>query len=237
MQLPPRVSRVFPGDLIYSTPVISLVAANLITIILAVLGNWDLATVMFIYWAQSIIIGFFTVMTILLVNVPPPATGQEPHEQRPGGPRTVYIRNPWAARCILVGIFALPYGVFHWAYYSFIVDSGLFGTVPFSDTGLWISCGMFFANHFYSYIAYNHRWHQGAMNIVEQISLPFRRIIPMHMTIVFGGILLLILQVIGIQSTLPVLVLFLVIKTLSDVAAHIDKHQMMVSPDESAVAS
>lgn len=109
--------------------------------------------------------------------------------------------------------------------------------MPFSDTGIWISCGVFFANHLYSYIAYNHRWHQGAMDIAEQISLPFRRIIPMHTTIIFGGILLLILQVIGIQSTLPVLVLFLVIKTSSDVAAHIDKHQLKLSPDESAVAS
>lgn len=81
MQLPTLISRVLPGDLIYSIPVISLIAANLITIILAVLGNWDLATVMFIYWAQSIIIGFFTVMNILLVNVPPPATGQVPPGQ------------------------------------------------------------------------------------------------------------------------------------------------------------
>ena len=47
----------------------------------------------------------------------------------------------------------------------------------------------------------------------------------MHMTIIFGGILMLVLEVFGIQSTLPVLVLFLVLKTSSDVTAHIDKHQ------------
>ena len=40
---PAPLSRVLPGDLIYSTPVISLIAANLITIILAILGSWDLA--------------------------------------------------------------------------------------------------------------------------------------------------------------------------------------------------
>jgi hypothetical protein len=55
--------------------------------------------------------------------------------------------------------------------------------------------------------------------------MPFRRIIPMHMTIIFGGIFLLVLEFMGIGSTLPVLVLFLILKTASDVAAHIEKHR------------
>jgi hypothetical protein len=236
MQFPPLITRVLPGDIIYSTPVISLIVANLLTIILAILGNWDLATVMFIYWAQSIIIGFFTVMSLLLVNIPPPAPGQEQPKQQPGGPRTIYLQNPWVVRCILVGFFTLPYVFFHWAYYSFIVDSGFFGIVHFSDPGIWVSCGVFFANHLYSYIAYNHRWPQGSMDVVEQIFLPYRRIIPMHMTIIFGGILLLILEVIGIQSTMPVLVIFLIFKTLTDVAAHIDKHQPKKSYDGAATS-
>jgi len=236
MQSPSLVSRVLPGNLIYSTPVISLIAANLITIILAILGNWDLATVMFIYWAQSIIIGFFTVMSLLLVNISPTAPGKEQPEQQPGGPRTIYIQNPWVVRCILVGFFTLPYVIFHWVYYSFIVDSGFFGTVHFSDPAIWVSCGVFFANHLYSYIAYNHRVSLETMDFYEYFLLPYRRIIPMHLTIIFGGILLLILQFIGIQSTIPVLVLFLVLKTLTDVAAHIDKHQPKTSSDGAATS-
>jgi hypothetical protein len=225
MQFPAPFSQVLPGDLIHNSPVISLIFANVLTIALAILGNWDLATVMFIYWAQSIIIGFFTVMTLLRADIAPPIPGLEPPESQPGGPRTITIHNPWIIKFFLSGFFALHYGFFHWAYYSFIVDSGFFGIVHFSDPGIWLSCGLFFANHFYSYIAYNHHRTQGTMDIGEQIFLPYRRIIPMHMTIIFGGILLLVLEVIGIQSTLPVLVLFLVLKTSSDVAAHIDKHQ------------
>jgi hypothetical protein len=236
MEFPVPFSRVPSGDLLNTFPIISLIFANLITIILAILGNWDLATVMFIYWAQSIIIGFFTVMGLLLVNIPPPAPGQERPKKQPGGPRTIYIQNPWAVRCILVGLFTLPYVFFHWAYYSFIVDSGIFGTVHFSDPGIWVSCGVFFANHLYSYIAYNHRWLQGSTDVVEQIFLPYRRIIPMHMTIIFGGILLLILQFIGIRSTMPVLFLFLVFKTLTDVTAHIDKHQPRKSSEGAATS-
>ena len=65
MEPPAIITRVLPGDLIHNFPVISLIFANLVTIVLAILGNWDLATVMFIYWAQSIIIGIFSVVSIL----------------------------------------------------------------------------------------------------------------------------------------------------------------------------
>jgi hypothetical protein len=231
MQFPAIVSRLIPGDLLSSPPILSLIGANIATIILAVLGNWDLATVMFIYWMQSIIIGFFMVMGILLLTVPPPAPGCEQHEQ-PGGPRTIVIQNPLVAKGLLIGIFALPYGIFHWVYYDFIVGSGIFGVIHFSDPGLLLSCGLFLANHLYSFIAYDRQVFCGGMDIIGQIFLPFRRIIPMHMTIIFGGIILLILEFAGIRSTLPVLVLFLVLKTWSDVAAHIDKHQLKMFPDE-----
>jgi hypothetical protein len=83
---------------------------------------------------------------------------------------------------------------------------------------------MFFANHLYSYFAYKPGWTH-TTDVIGQIFLPFRRIVPMHMTIIFGGFLLLILQFAGIQSTLPVLILFLVIKTWVDAGAHLDKHR------------
>jgi hypothetical protein len=236
MQLP-IISRALTGDLVYNIPVLSLICANIATIIMAILGNWDLATVMFIYWVQSIIIGFFTVLGMLLITVPPPVPDLEPPVQQPERPRTIYIRNPWMVKCLLVGIFALPYGIFHWAYYTFIVDSGIFGIVHFSGTGIWFSCSLFFANHLYSFIFYNHqRFHDG-MDIAGELFTPFRRIIPMHMTIIFGGILLLILTFIGIQSTLPVLVLSLVIKTSADVTAHRNKHQLQNYQDGTAAGS
>jgi len=43
----------------------SLIFANVVTIMLAILGNWDLTTVLFIYWSQSVIIGLFAVISML----------------------------------------------------------------------------------------------------------------------------------------------------------------------------
>lgn len=44
---------------------ISLISSNLIVIILAVTQNWDISTLLWIYWIQSIIIGFFQFFRIL----------------------------------------------------------------------------------------------------------------------------------------------------------------------------
>jgi hypothetical protein len=111
------------------------------------------------------------------------------------------------------------------------VDSGIFGNVNFADTTLWLSCGFFFANHLYSHITYRHEGQKGAGYVNEQFFTQYRRIIPMHLTIIFGSIVILALMVAGISSTMPVLVLFLLLKTYSDISAHRIKHYNEEYPD------
>jgi hypothetical protein len=234
MPFPAPFLRVLPGDLVHNTPVISLIFANLVTIVLAILGNWDLATVMFIYWAQSVTIGFFTVVSLLTADTATLAVEMEKPIRERGGTETVTPRFVRYYQCLLAGFFALHYGLFHWGYYSFIVESGLFGTVNFSDPPLWLSCALFFANHLYSHITYRHEGPKGSSYINEQFFTPYRRIIPMHLTIISGSILILVLEVIGISSTMPVLVLFLLIKTYSDSNAHLIKHEQEENPDAPA---
>jgi hypothetical protein len=231
MQFPVSLSRVLPGDDIRKVPFISLIVANVVTILLAILGNWDLATVMFIYWAQSIIIGVFTVISLLGDDTAAlRADLQKPIDER-GGSQKITPRFVWFYKCLLAGFFTLHYGLFHWAYYTFIVESGLFGTVNFADPNIWFSCGLFLANHLCSMVVYRHEKPVGPADINEQFITPYRRIIPMHMTIIFGSIVIFVLQVVGIESTLPVLVLFLLLKTYSDISAHLIKHYQDEHPD------
>jgi hypothetical protein len=231
MEPPVIITRVLPGDLIHDFPVLSLIFANLVTIVFAVLGNWDLATVMFIYWAQSIIIGIFTVIS--LISADTAALGadlQKPIDER-GGMEKITPRFVWFYTCMLAGFFTLHYGLFHWVYLNFIVESGFFGTVNFADPNIWLSCALFFANHLYSYITYRNEGQKGAGYVNEQFFTPYRRIIPMHLTIIFGSIVILALGVFGITSTLPVLVLFLLLKTHSDITAHLIRHYREENPD------
>ena len=231
MQFPAPISRVLPGDLIHHVPVISLILANVVTIALAVIENWDLATVMFIYLAQSIIIGFFTVVSLLTADTTTLAAEMEHPIREHGGTEMVTHRFALIYQCILAGFFTVHYGLFHWGYYFFIVESGIFGTVNFADFGIWLSCGLFLANHLYSYITYRNEGPKGPGYINEQFFTPYRRIFPMHLTIIFGSIVILVLEAAGIRSTLPVLVLFLILKTWTDIRAHFIKHEREENPD------
>ena len=44
---------------------LSLIIANLITIVLAVYEDWNLQELMVIYWSQSVIIGYFSIRRML----------------------------------------------------------------------------------------------------------------------------------------------------------------------------
>ena len=232
MQVPPVLKRLLPGESEYTPPVIGLLIANIITIILAILQDWDLATVLFSYWVQSIIIGIFAVISILTCDRK--ALLDDMNRPDPD----VAKKAVWTGRglelylIIMAGFFCLHYGLFHWVYLSFIVDSGLFGPPDFASWGVWASCCLFLGNHAYSWSYYRRSERQGVKYINGAFFRPYNRIIPMHLTILFGSIVILILSFFGITTVLPVLVLFLLLKTSMDVKMHLRKHYEMQHPDE-----
>ncbi len=232
MQLPPVISRVLPEDLSTDPSLAALLLANLFTIVLAILENWDLATVLFVYWAQSIIIGLFAVIAILTCDRT--TLIAEMNTPDPGGSK----KAVWSERsiglylCVMAGFFCLHYGLFHWGYFAFIVDGGLFGPPDFSNFGVWASCGIFFFNHLYSFLYNRGKERQGARYLNGQFFRPYNRIIPMHLTIIFGSIVVLVFELIGVPTVLPVLVLFLALKTWMDIRMHLRKHYEAAHPDE-----
>ena len=68
MELRLLPARLIPGGFQFTPPVISLIIANAVTIILAVIGSWDVLTVIFIFWAQSLIMGFFSAVSLLFAD-------------------------------------------------------------------------------------------------------------------------------------------------------------------------
>jgi hypothetical protein len=233
MDIPPALSRILPGEIASDNTVIALLTANIITIFFAIAENWNPADVLFIYWAQSVIIGAFAVVSILSSDTA--SLMEEMNRPDPDG-----VKKPvWTERsiryylCVMAGFFCLHYGLFHWGYYSFIVESGLFGTVGFSNPGIWISCGLFFSNHLYSFLWHRKGVQPGGVKFVnEEFFRPYNRIIPMHLTIIFGSIVVLVLQLLGFSTLTPVLVLFLVLKTYMDLKMHLRKHYEEMHPDE-----
>jgi len=76
---------------------------------------------------------------------------------------------------------------------------------------------IFFLNHLFSFIFYRKK--QEKQNLGTMLFFPYVRIVPMHLTILFGGIFLG-----AVVALTPVLVFFLVLKTAADVVMHSIEH-------------
>ena len=184
---------------------LSLLAANLLTIVLALYEGWDLREMMLIYWAQSVIIGYFNVRRILELHRFSTENFQMNGVRPPETPKT---KRQTAT------FFALHYGFFHAIYLVFLLT----GTEEFQGSWLMLAaCTIaFYLNHRYSYLQYRDEDRKRKPNIGNIMFFPYARIVPMHLTIVAG-------LAVGTTTTTGLL-LFLVLKSAADVVMHLVEH-------------
>ena len=196
------------GQLSTDKSVVVLLLSNLVTIVLAVYQQWDVFVLMWIYWGQSVVIGYFNVHRIL--DLKKFSTTGFLINDKPVKP------TPETQRKTAV-FFAIHYGMFHLGYMVFLgektsVEGGfpLFGVV--------LCIGVFFLNHWFSY-RYNREQEQDRVpNIGNIMFFPYIRIIPMHLMIVAG--------VTFFGGSTGALIAFLLLKTAADVAMHVIEHAM-----------
>ena len=182
---------------------ILLIAVNLAMIIVAVWEQWEIGVLIWIYWFQSVIIGLFQFLKIitlknfttsgLLVN---------------GHPVEATTKSLWST-----GLFFLfHYGFFHFGYLIFLLVE-----IPIStgSRDLIVSGALLFLlNHAFSFI-FNY-WNDigRQQNLGRVMFIPYARIVPMHLAIIFGFVFLS-----GFG-----LVLFMLLKTAADIIMHIAEH-------------
>lgn len=206
-----------------STPLLSLIAANVVTIALAIVEQWDLGAVLFIYWFQSVTIGLFTALSILSLDSGELSGLVTARAEGAGANLGDMGRVLGYGKFLMAGFFALHYGLFHWGYLSFLTDFGLVEGRIF-DPAVLLACGLFVANHAYSFLHHRHGERLTGDYLKELIVSPYYRIVPMHLTIIVGGFATIFLGFLGIDATIYVLLFFLVAKTYADVRMHLDKH-------------
>lgn len=185
-----------------------LLLSNLVTAVLAVLQQWDVHVLMWIYWGQSVVIGYFNVHRIR--DLREFSTEGFRINNRPVEP------TPETRRKTAV-FFALHYGLFHLGYLVFLgSDAAVRDGVSWLGVALCIL--VFYFNHRFSYRYNRERERDTVPNIGNIMFYPYVRIIPMHIMIVLGS------RFLG-DNTLA-LVMFLLLKTAADVAMHIIEHAM-----------
>ncbi|MDO8647476.1 MAG: DUF6498-containing protein [Candidatus Diapherotrites archaeon] len=195
-----------------------LVLSNISTIIFAIMLQWGLNDILFTYWIQSALIGVFHFLRMAYFKT----------EKK--------INNKKKLGFAL--FFLLHYGFFHFGYLMFI-------GIPESKmlAGILISALPFAANHAASLVYYlKNSKPKKAKDFGNFMFKPYLRIIPMHFTIILGGFFFGILTIplfiysvftgnpdqidaLSMILEIPVIVFFMFLKTVVDVASHAIEHE------------
>lgn len=181
----------------------TLLLANAVTIWLAVTQQWDLGTIIIIYWLQSVIIGIFNVKRIKSL-----AHFNISNIEINGKTAT----DPAQVKQIFSLFFVMHYGIFHFTYLIFIL---IFYVSKETDFGAIILTSIIFLiNHFISH-RYNLESDQKELRHIARVMFqPYARILPMHLIIVLGTFL----------SGSIGIVFFMTLKTFADLISHMVEH-------------
>ncbi len=174
-----------------------LLISNGLTLAMALILEWPLALVIWPYWIQSIIIGWYARKRMLALrkfSTEGFTSNDEPVPENEKGKRST------------ASFFVLHYGFFHFAYLMFLL-----GTVKLDSAwdAFWIIvCG-------FSYVFAQRKTCEqqiasdllGKPNLGKLMCLPYLRILPMHLTIIFGMI----------GGSVFSILFFMALKTIADV--------------------
>jgi len=195
-----------------------LLFSNLVTIYFATREGWNLSTIMWVYWFQSITIGFFNFVRILQLR----------EFSTEGFKINDQSAQPTQDTKISVAFFFLfHYGFFHFGYLIFLLTD-TFAKSYWQNLGsiesksIFLTALAFFINHLFSYF-YNRPRDTKKQNIGSLMFYPYVRIIPMHLTIILGS------------SFINALPFFLVLKTFSDATMHLIEHRVIRKGEEQNV--
>jgi hypothetical protein len=178
-----------------------LTLANASVIIIAILHRWQLGTVVWVYWVQSSVIGYFKwrrILNITRFTADGVTINGQPMQLSKSS------QQKGAA------LFAWSYGGLHFAYLIFLWTAA-FG-LPHDTTYIAVIALSFFINEWVSYRGNKPRIANLEPNIGLVIFFPFARVLPIHIVCIIG--------LTTAPKSLVVIVGFLLLKMVADVFMH-----------------
>jgi hypothetical protein len=182
--------------------VLALVAANAVPLLGVLFGGWRLDQVMVLFWAESAVVAFYTLAKMAVVG-------------------------RWLA--LPAGLFFLAhFGAFMAIHFLFIYDLFVRGTAAAGRepgavealTGvfapLWPALLALFLSHGVSFaLNFLGRAEHRGMKLAALMASPYKRVVLMQLTLIFGGWMALLLH-----DARPALALLIALKIVADVHAH-----------------
>lgn len=197
-----------PGSPLADQSLYGILFGNFVTLAAALYNDWSVTPLLWIYWGQSVVIGITNVIRMMRLK----EFSTEGFTS--GGKRVPETASGKKQTAIF---FCVHYGFFHFGYFVFLASGAVGGKIAPGDwPGVAVGILAFALAHGYSLF-----WNEGRdfaskkPNLGTLMFYPYLRIIPMHLTIIFGGV------VAGVA--LP---LFIGLKTLADAGMHFVEHAL-----------
>jgi len=191
---------------------VALILANLVPLYGVFAWGWAVFPILFLFWFENIVIGFFNAARMLTA--------------RPAEPVL------WAGKLFLVAFFCVHYGMFTAVHGSFVLslfgDTSNAGALPdvalvtdvIAREQLLLPVLALVASHGYSFaVNFVLRGEYREASPKQLMARPYGRIVLLHVTILAGGALLT-----ALDAPLAGLVLLIALKIAMDLQSHLRTH-------------
>jgi len=201
--------RIEAADLVKPSALILLIA-NIVPLYGVLYLHWQVFPILLLFWLENVIVGVFNALKMLT------AAGQ------------------WLTKIVMVPFFCFHYGMFTFVHGVFVF--GLFGGyftagAPFPDDSslframadyhlVWAILALL-ASHAVSFaVNYVGKGEYRQAKLPELMGQPYGRVVLLHVTILFGGFVVMALGAPAIA-----LMLLVLLKTYIDITTHVREHR------------
>ncbi|MFH1286229.1 MAG: DUF6498-containing protein [Candidatus Magasanikbacteria bacterium] len=189
-----------------------LILANLLPLLGVFVWDWDIGAILYLYWFETFIIGIFTLVRMVK------RFRYEAQIERKNGKKDNTNRSQ---RFFLPPFFTIHYSGFMGGHLLFLLIFFDF-TYSFSEIllfsiPLWVSHGLSYIRNFRGAEEYK-------IKTAEEIMLsPYKRIVLMHLTIIFGAMVSVFLFG-EVENQAGILIVLVILKILLDTRSHLKEH-------------
>lgn len=201
----------------------ALVAVNLLPLIGVAFWDWDVGAIVVLYWSENLILGAITIVK-MLVKAPVGGFFQ-----------SLFFSLHYGGFCAVHGLFllSLMLGVED----DPMDDAGSFGPLVFFDLligvvrlvlanapaqWLWVFAGLALSHGISLLFNYFGRGEHQRVSLSDLMTAPYKRIVILHVAIIFGGM--------GIQALgepVALLLVLVLLKVVMDVVLHRREHRQL----------
>jgi len=207
----------FSGPESRRSSVIALIAVNLFPVYGILFMGWEIFPIMLLFWSENVIVGVFNVLRMLICS---PKEG-----------------ITWVAKIMFIPFFIVHYGMFTMVHGFFVISlfspghiEGLNGPNPAlflqvaREFHLLPAIAALSFSHAYSFVSNFIR--RGEFMEVTPTALmvkPYARVVILHITLILGAFVIY-----SSGAHIVGLLLFIVLKIIVDIAAHLREHRVAV---------